>query len=58
MRYLVKAKVKPGQERALLAAIGSGTLGRGSVAGDEVLDQDFCPARVDGIRRSLYPADS
>ena len=38
MRYVVKAKVKPGQGKALLAAIESGTLGRGSVAGDEYLD--------------------
>ena len=35
MRYLVKAKVKPGQEKPLLAAIESGSLGRGSVAGDD-----------------------
>jgi hypothetical protein len=37
MRYLVKAKVKPGQRRALLQAIQSRTLGQGSVAGDEYL---------------------
>jgi hypothetical protein len=37
MRYLVRAKVKPGREKALLKAIESGTLGRGSVAGDEYL---------------------
>src|SRR3954468_367472 len=37
MRYLVKARVKPGRETALLAAIDSGQLGRGSVAGDEYL---------------------
>lgn len=37
MRYLVKARVKPGREQALLEAIQSGTLGRGSVAGDEYL---------------------
>lgn len=35
MRYLVRACVKPGREQALLEAIESGTLGRGSVAGDE-----------------------
>jgi hypothetical protein len=35
MRYLVKAKVKPGCDRALLQAIQDGSLGRGSVAGDE-----------------------
>jgi len=37
MRYLVKARVKPGQEQALLQAIEDGTIGRGSVAGDEYL---------------------
>lgn len=35
MRYLVTAHVKPGQEKALADAIDDGTLGRGSVAGDE-----------------------
>jgi hypothetical protein len=37
MRYLVRARVKPGRERGLLAAIDAGTLGAGSVAGDEYL---------------------
>lgn len=37
MRYLVTARVKPGKEAALLAAIENGTLGEGSVAGDEYL---------------------
>ena len=37
MRYLVTARVKPGREQALLAAIESRTLGRGSVAGGEYL---------------------
>lgn len=37
MRYLVTARVKPGKEPALLSAIESGQLGRGSVAGDEYL---------------------
>jgi len=46
MRYLVKAKLRPGQERPLLAAIESGALGRGSVAGDEYLE-DMAKARVD-----------
>jgi hypothetical protein len=35
MRYLVKARLKPGRGAALLQAIQSGELGRGSVAGDE-----------------------
>ena len=37
MRYLVKARVKAGREAALLRAISEGTLGKGSVAGDEYL---------------------
>jgi hypothetical protein len=37
MRYLVTARVKPGREQALLDAIESRTLGRGSVAGGEYL---------------------
>lgn len=37
MRYLVKARVKPGREADLLRAIQDGTLGAGSVAGDEYL---------------------
>ena len=37
MRYLVRARVKPGRERALLDAIERGTLGEGSVAEDEYL---------------------
>jgi hypothetical protein len=37
MRYLVTARVKPGRENDLLKAIENGTLGAGSVAGDEYL---------------------
>jgi hypothetical protein len=37
MRYLVTARVKPGREKALDDAIADGSLGRGSVAGDEYL---------------------
>jgi len=37
MRYLVRARVKTGCERALLRAIEDGTLGRGSVAEGEYL---------------------
>ena len=37
MRYLVTARVKPGREFALRDAIDDGTLGRGSVAGDEYI---------------------
>jgi hypothetical protein len=38
MRYLVKARVKSGQELALVQAIDEGTLGQGSIAGDEYLE--------------------
>ena len=37
MRYLVRARVKPGCERALLDVIESGVLGEGSVAEGEYL---------------------
>src|SRR5207244_7243168 len=37
MRYLVRARVKPGREKDLLNAIRSKTLGRGSVAEGEYL---------------------
>jgi hypothetical protein len=35
MRYLVTARVKPGREQPLADAIADGTLGEGSIAGDE-----------------------
>ena len=37
MRYLVTARVKPGCRAALDKAIDDGTLGAGSIAGDEYL---------------------
>jgi hypothetical protein len=37
MRYLVTATVKAGRAAALAAAVDRGTLGQGSVAGDEYL---------------------
>jgi len=37
MRYLVRARVKPGREGELLHAIEDGTLGQGSVAEGEYL---------------------
>jgi len=50
MRYLVKARVKPGREAALLKAIESGELGRGSVAGDEYLDNmEHARVGTDGV---------
>jgi hypothetical protein len=45
MRYLVTARVKAGQEEALSKAIDDGTLGQGSVAGDEY-DRNMQDARV------------
>jgi hypothetical protein len=52
MRYLVRARVKAGRERALLRAIDAGMLGRGSVAGDEYL-RNMAAARLcdDGTAR-------
>jgi hypothetical protein len=45
MRYLVKARLKPGRQEALLRAIADGSLGQGSVAGDEYL-QNMRQARA------------
>jgi hypothetical protein len=52
MRYLVRARLKPGRERALVDAIDRGTLGAGSVAGDEYL-RNMREARIynDGTAR-------
>jgi hypothetical protein len=44
MRYLVTARVKPGKEAELAEAIEDGTLGQGSVAGDEY-DRNMHEAR-------------
>ena len=46
VRYLVKAKVKAGKPEALLASIANGTLGKGSIAGDEYI-YNMNEARVD-----------
>jgi len=45
MRYLVRARVKPGRERDLLRAIENGSLGEGSVAEGEYL-RNMADARV------------
>ena len=45
MRYLVKARLKPGKEKALLNALQQGTLGQGSIAGDEY-EHDMKTARA------------
>lgn len=44
MRYLVTARVRDGRRDALKKAIGDGTLGEGSVAGDEYA-HDMAQAR-------------
>jgi hypothetical protein len=50
MRYLVKARIKTGQEKPLLRAIADGSLGRGPIAGDEyVYDMERARAGEDGI---------
>jgi hypothetical protein len=52
MRYLVRARIKPGCEQALLEAVDRGTLGQGSVAEGEYL-RNMNDARVhlDGTAR-------
>lgn len=45
MRYLVKARLKPSKEKELLKAIENGTLGSGSIAGDEYT-HDMQHARI------------
>jgi len=45
MRYLVRARVKPGCETSLFRAIENGTLGRGSVAEGEYL-RNMAEARL------------
>ena len=45
VRYLVSARVKPGQTDALARAIDEGTLGEGSIAGDEYL-RNMADARL------------
>lgn len=47
MRYLVKAKVKPDKSKELLDSINDGTLGQGSIAGDEYF-YNMNEARVSG----------
>ena len=50
MRYLVTARVKPGQESALCDAIDQEILGEGSIAGDEYL-RNMKDARTDNSGR-------
>jgi hypothetical protein len=52
MRYLVRAKIKPGCERDLLRVINRGTLGQGSVAQGEYLrNMNEARLREDGTAR-------
>src|SRR5690242_19310354 len=46
MRYLVKARVKPGCQQPLSDAIADGSLGKGSVAGSEY-QENMNAARID-----------
>jgi hypothetical protein len=48
MRYLVRARVKPGREKPLLDAIEDRSLGRGSVAGSEYLRNMDQARRLEG----------
>ena len=52
MRYLVRARVKPAREQALLKAIQDESLGEGSIAGNEYL-RNMSEARLceDGTAR-------
>jgi hypothetical protein len=45
MRYVVKARVRPGQEKPLLRALDQQSLGQGSLAGDEY-QEDMKQAHV------------
>jgi hypothetical protein len=54
MRYLVTARVKPGRAEPLARAIDEGTLGQGSVAGDEYFRnmndaREFADGRVQWV---------
>jgi hypothetical protein len=53
MRYLVKARVKAGREAALWQAIIDGSLGRGSIAGDEYL-HNMQQARSNGDGTAVW----
>src|ERR1700719_4654399 len=49
MRYLVKARLKSGKAKSLLRAVDDGTLGRGSIAGDEYLHNMEQARANDGV---------
>jgi hypothetical protein len=50
MRYLVTARPKDGKEKALNGAITSGSLGHGSIAGDEYLRNMAAARQLDDGR--------
>lgn len=50
MRYLVTARLKPGQAEPLADAVRDGTLGEGSVAGDEYFRNMDAARQVDDGR--------
>jgi hypothetical protein len=50
VRYLVEAKVKTGKSESLLRSIGDGTLGKGSIAGDEyIYNMNEARSNADGV---------
>ena len=50
VRYLVKAKVKAGKSESLLRSIGDGTLGKGSIAGNEyIYNMNEARLNADGV---------
>jgi hypothetical protein len=53
VRYLVKEKLKSGKKRPLIRAINNGSLGRGSIAGDEYL-HNMREARVDNSGSAIW----
>lgn len=60
MRYLVTARVKHGRRLALKRAVDEGTLGRGSVAGDEYFDnmanaRELADGRVKWVETCFCP---
>jgi hypothetical protein len=60
MRYLVTATVKAGRRAALTRAIDDGTLGRGSIAGDEYIHnmanaRELADGRVKWVETCFCP---
>ena len=50
MRYLVKAKLKSDKSKLLLRSIDNGTLGQGSIAGDEyIYNMSEARMKPDGV---------